>query len=263
MKIWMKDLLRQNGICYLVGCLYILGMRFWYGKASLEHLKWILAPTAWWAGILSKVSFSYDPRMGYVSHAWHFVIAPSCSGVRFLIISGAMLLFTYVHRIRTVKGKMVWCACSLGTAYLSTVFFNGLRIAASLHLPYRAKAAGLSGGWLTPERRHTLTGVAVYVTALLLLGLAAEIISGKLMARREKTSQRSGIQSRCLSPVLWYLLFVLVLPLPGRLLDHAWKGFGEYALLVTGGCLPVWLLGKAVLLLGRGCGACGKRLRGR
>ncbi len=255
MKIRLKDVLWQNGIFYLTGCLYILGIRLWYGNASLEQLKWILAPTARWVSILSKISFIYDPRMGYVNHAWHFVIAPSCSGVRFLIIAGSMLLFTYVHRIRTAKGKIFWSIGSLGTAYLCTVFFNGLRIVASIHLPYRLKAAGLMDGWLTPERLHTLTGVIVYFTALLLLGLAAELISRKLTVnRRENPSVTGGTHSPCVPPALWYFLFALVLPLPGRLLRQEWDGFGEYALLVSGGCLTIWLLGKTALFLCRRSG---------
>lgn len=262
-----KAMLQKNGIFYLSGCLLLCGIKILFGTASPDKLKWMLAPTARWVSILSKISFSYDPQMGYVNHAWHFVIAPSCGGIRFLIICTAMLLFSCLHRIHTRKGKLFWTVCSPAAAYACTVFFNGMRIAASIHLPHRLAGAGLLDGRLTPKRLHTLTGVIIYFTALLLLRLITELIFGKIAAGRyanpagsteyspakEELSSctKSAPCSIFLSPAIWYLLFVVALPIPGRLVHGNWNGFGEYVLLVSGGCLAVWIPAKTASILHR------------
>lgn len=44
MKNNAKAILRQNGIFYLTGLLFILGIKLFYSKASVPDLKWILAP---------------------------------------------------------------------------------------------------------------------------------------------------------------------------------------------------------------------------
>lgn len=103
MKNNAKAILRQNGIFYLTGMLIILGIKLFYSKASIPDLKWILAPTSLWVRILSGIPFDYEPGSGYVSHSFRFIIAPSCSGVQFMLIAAATLLYSFVHRMPTRK----------------------------------------------------------------------------------------------------------------------------------------------------------------
>ena len=77
MKNNAKAILRQNGIFYLTGLLFILGIKLFYSKASVPDLKWILAPTSLWVRILSGIPFDYEPGSGYVSHSFRFIIALS------------------------------------------------------------------------------------------------------------------------------------------------------------------------------------------
>ena len=90
---------RQNIFIYLMGFSLILGMKYLYSRADCESLLWILGPTARWVEILSGISFVYAPGMGYANHEMRFLIAPTCSGVQFMIITAAMLIFSFSHRV--------------------------------------------------------------------------------------------------------------------------------------------------------------------
>lgn len=89
--------LRKNLLFYLIGFFLLFGMKYYYSQADAENLRWILGPTAGWVEILSGIPFVYAPGMGYVNHSLRYLIAPSCSGVQFLIITAAMLIFSFVH----------------------------------------------------------------------------------------------------------------------------------------------------------------------
>lgn len=91
--------LRKNLLFYLMGFFILFGMKYYYSQADVRSLRWILGPTARWVEALSGIPFVYVPGMGYANHGQRFLIAPSCSGVQFLIITAAMLIFTFVHRL--------------------------------------------------------------------------------------------------------------------------------------------------------------------
>ena len=171
--------LRKNLAFYLTGFLILLGIKLFYSRADCQELRWILGPTAGWVTLLSGISFAYLPGEGYVNHSLRILIAPSCSGVQFMLITMATLLFSFVHRAagngtpssRSRKG-FLWTAACLPLSYLTAIFVNGLRIIAAIYLPALLAQAGLSGAdsprcFLTPEKLHTAIGVLVYFVSLL------------------------------------------------------------------------------------------------
>lgn len=87
----------------MLGGFAALWLKYRYSHAGSEELLWLLAPVAWWAGSLGGLSFVHEQGVGYVEHAARFIIAPSCSGVQFLIIALAVFLFSFVHRAGTWK----------------------------------------------------------------------------------------------------------------------------------------------------------------
>lgn len=89
--------LRDNFIFYLAGILVVLGMKYYYSQAGCDSLLWILAPTTHLVEMLSGIPFTYISGTGYVNHSLRLLIAPSCSGVRFMIITIATLVFSFVH----------------------------------------------------------------------------------------------------------------------------------------------------------------------
>lgn len=263
--------LRQNLILYMAGFLILLGMKYLYSKADAESLRWILGPTARWVEALSGIPFVYAPGMGYANHELRFLIAPSCSGVQFIIITAAMLFFSFSHRVgchrvgcrrvgcrraaniperllpeipRAALG-LGWLAASLFLSYLFTILVNGLRIVAAIYLPPIFERTGVLGGWLTPERLHTMRGAVVYFAALLTIYRLAGLLFDRFQGA-EKDRPSASILRRCLSPVFWYFFIVLGIPF----LNRAWRSgrFTEFALLVSLCCGSVLVLyGLAIL----------------
>lgn len=245
-----RSFLRQNFIFYLAGILVVLGIKVYYSHADCDSLLWILAPTTHWVELLSGIPFTYVSGTGYVNHSLRLWIAPSCSGVRFMIITVAMLIFSFVHSIaspeddpapkasvRIMRG-FGWIAVSIIFSWLFTVFVNGLRIITAIFLPMYLERAGLMNGLLTADRLHTMIGVVVYFIALLMLyRIGAYLI-------RKKGSLIGP-------PVFWYFFMTVGLPLFNRAYRSGTAEFMEYAVLIIC-CLTLILLPYCLMLLLRG-----------
>lgn len=234
-KSEIKTKIQNNWPFYLAVCSIILIMRYFGRAEDADALLWILAPTARWAGILGGISFEYLSHQGYVNHFYQFLIAASCSGIRFMLLTFLMLVFmpasTSVKSIRNKYGNL---AVSIILAYGFTVLVNGIRIVLAIRLPLLLEGSGLMTGWLTPDRLHTLIGTVVYFTALCGLYLCAASTTGR---------------GRLFVPVCWYLLIVLILPFVNRVWNHNWKGFGQYAAVVLGGCMFIYMIFRCLFIL--------------
>ena len=241
----IKQTIRRYYILYIIGFLVVFGLKCFYSKAEADDLLWILTPTAWWVSILSGIPFTYEPDMGYVNHTLKYVIAPSCSGVQFLIITIALLIFSFVHR--TKKGFR-WILGSIGISYLLTIIINGLRILILFCVPSLFEKHGLYNTLLTPERLHTIIGTAVYFASLLLIYRLTDHILSKRSTDHATDNCRLLLR-KCLPPVFWYFFIVLGIPL----LNHAYqKGqtrFIEYLILISIVCGAVLLLSFLLSLL--------------
>lgn len=272
-----KSFIRQTIPFYLAGAAFLLGMKYYYSRMDCGSLSWILSPTAWWVSALSGISFIKVPQAGYVSHSYRFIIAASCSGVRFLMISAAALVFSYIHRMRTMKGKLGWMALSALASYLLTIFVNGFRILFSIFIPIYlgmtgsgTPGAGMAGSgtagpgtagsgmahawsiWLTPERLHTIIGAAVYFTALFAICQLGEYASRRCSSvsgtsRCWNSRTRSGISPmKALGgwavPSFWYFSLVLGIPFLNRAYRNSPGTFTDYALLLTAVCLTLVVL---------------------
>lgn len=242
--------MKQNQLLILgeiaTAVVIILAMRYFSRTSDSDTLKWILAPTAWWSGILGGIYFEYLPHQGYVNYFHHFLIAPSCSGSRFMLLTFLMLAFSFrlsdylcgnkqVYSERDDKANInmrkeyLWFGFSIVFSYISTVFVNGIRIVVSVYLPDILERAHLTDGWLTPDRLHTLIGTVTYFSFLCMIYLIAFWMRGRT---------NGGL----LVPVFWYLLIVLVLPFIKRMYYNDWNGFGQYAVLIVSVCGSVYVL---------------------
>lgn len=233
--------MKKNWFIYLPATIAILAVKLFYRKADSDMLLWILAPTTGWVRILSGIPFEYISKAGYVSHEYRFIIAPSCSGVRFLLLVFAMLVFSFTARIDSAKKKVCWLGLSGVLSYLSTIFVNGIRITVSIYLPIVLMDHNPVSGWLTAERLHTVIGTAVYFSMLFVIYYMAGTMCKHLftnMGMERKTALGLPVTS-FIKPVFWYLLMVLGIPLAGRMYRNDWEGFWPYALLVTGVCVPI------------------------
>ena len=147
--------MRKNLAVYIPAVLAVLAVKVYYRTADSDMLSWILAPTTWWVEGLSGISFENAAPVGYVSHEYRFIIAPSCSGVRFLLIVFIMMVFSFTQRIDTMRTKIFWLGFSAVFAYLATIFVNGIRITVSIYLPIVLADIGFLPRGITASHLHT------------------------------------------------------------------------------------------------------------
>lgn len=229
-KTQIKTKICNDWPFYLAVVVVTLVMRYFSRVSDTDYLRWILEPTARWAGILGGISFEYLPHQGYVNHGYQFLIAASCAGIRFMLLTFLMLVFMPVHEESCQRGMRSRHGCfaiSLIFAYFFTIFVNGIRIVLAIRLPILLDKLHLAAGWLTPDRLHTLIGTVTYFTALCVLYLSVA-----------PTTERNRLSV----PIFWYLLIVLALPFVKRVWYREWTGFGEYAVVIIGACMAVCMV---------------------
>lgn len=244
----IKECIRQNYIFYMIGAFTVLLLKLIYSRAGSDELTWILTPTARWVEILSGIAFVYESGTGYVNHSLKYIIASSCSGVQFMIITTAMLYFSFVHRMKKKGGFL---AVSVLISYLLTIFINGLRIILAIYIPLYLKELSFYSNYLTPEKLHTLIGTVVYFSSLFLIYHMAGMILLKPDIEAKETGHTeydqfplsgnafSSVIRKCIPPVFWYLAIVLGIPFFNRAYADGGGRFTEYATLIFSACLAV------------------------
>lgn len=232
--------MRKNGFIYLIAFAAAFAVKICCGTADSDALTWILAPVSWCVKILGGISFKYVSHVGYVSHAYRFIIAPSCSGVRFLILTFLMLIVSFTHVLDTQRKKAFWFAFSVGFSYLATILVNAIRITISIYLPIFLTEKGLLSGLMTAQRLHTMIGTTVYFSSLFVIYFLTGKICTKIFGAQScvKSARRGKY---LIIPIFWYAATVLILPFFSRLYHDQWEGFGQYALIVTGICAVIAL----------------------
>jgi exosortase K len=202
-----------------------LGLKFYYSTATVNQLRWILAPTTALVELLSGRQFAFESFAGYMSSDHTFVIAASCAGVNFLITSFLMLTLGRLWRERFLD--VSWWSIPLAAviAFLSTIITNTVRICIALEL------LEVHLDSLTANQLHRLEGIVVYFGFLLLLFVLTE-------PSRERKPPRL-----LLFPLLIYYAMTLGIPLA----NGSWQrsGFAEHFVFVLAMpmiiCAPLWL----------------------
>ncbi len=255
----IKLLLCKYWPCYFLAFLSIAIIKYRYSSVDVELLVWILRPTAWWAGILTGDPFPWHAGRGYVSHSYQFVIANTCSGIQFMMIVIAALVFGYVHQTGSLRKGLGWTVGSIAFSYVFTIFVNGVRIACAIFIPRRLSAGvlggisgSMSGAGLTPERFHTVIGIVVYFASLLFI---YELTGSGLQSLGKLTGDTKGtgkiIKSGIGMPVFWYFFVVLGIPFLNRAYERNREGFTEYSLLLLAVCPVVLAVYWGIRRLGR------------
>jgi exosortase K len=214
---------------FLLVVLCALALKCYYSTASVNELRWILAPTTALVELLSGRSFAFESFAGYMSSDHSFVIAAPCAGVNFLITAFSMLALRSLWRDR-FQGVRWWSIpVAAGIAYVATVITNAVRIFIALDL------RGAHPDWLTANQLHRLEGIVVYFGSLLLLFVLTE-------ASRERKPMRL-----LLFPLMVYYVMTLGIPLANGSWQRA--GFWEHSafvfalpLIVCAVCASLWLI---------------------
>lgn len=234
---------------YLLTIVIALVMRYISKINDSDALSWILTPTAWWVSVLSGIRFEYLPHMGYVNYFYNFLIAPACSGCRFMLIIFLMLMFSFLYRIKSTRSGYMWFGFSVIFSFVFTIFVNGIRITASIYLPIVFENLELIGGLLTQDRLHTIIGTATYFSFMCAAYPLADLICRRVFMHSEThfDNETCSLQQdnapqfslKLIIPAFWYILTVLVVPFIGRVYRNDWEGFGQYAVLIIGVCIVI------------------------
>lgn len=220
---------RQDSLMpYAVAGIIAVGLKYLYSRASTEDLTWILTPTSHLVSWVSGLSFAMDSPAGYINRDLGIAIAPSCSGVNFLIIAFAMAFFSFARRLPTTGSTYLWIGAALTGAYTLTLFVNTVRICVSI----ATISHDLHAGWLTPERIHRIEGIMIYFLFLCLYYQGIHKI----------TAVDSRLKRPKTGPLFWYLSMALLVPvLTGNFHDHH-SLFMEHGLTVILSCAGVLCL---------------------
>ena len=186
-----------------VVALCALALKLHYSTASVNELRWILAPTAWLVELLSGKSFEFESYTGYMSSDHTFVIAAPCAGVNFLITAFLMLALTRLWRNRFEEIPWHFIPSAAAMALVATLIANTWRIWLAL--------SDVRISWLSPNQQHRLEGIVVYFGFLVLLFLVTERL-------------RSVTASRLLIPLGIYYATTLGIPL----LNGSYKQGAEF-----------------------------------
>lgn len=149
-----------------VVALCALALKFHYSTASVNQLRWILAPTTLLVELFSGKSFAFESYTGYMSSDHTFVIAAPCAGINFLITAFLMLALRRLWRDRFRPGSWHFVPSSAAIALVATLVANTARICLAL--------SDVEISWLTANQQHRLEGIVVYFGFLLLLFLVTE-----------------------------------------------------------------------------------------
>ena len=218
---------RFNVAQLFVVLLGAVALKWYYATASVNQLRWILAPTTWVVELISGTDFEFESYTGYMSSDRTFVIAASCAGVNFLITSFLMLSLRTLWRDRAKRIPWRFFAFVALAAYGSTIIANTVRISSALMLRRMPLEIGLSSNQL-----HRFEGIFIYFGFLLLLFLVSEELSHRGSNQVVEINSLSG---RCLRgaffPLLIYYATTLAIPLANGAYRQG-SDFLEHALFV-------------------------------
>jgi exosortase K len=253
----VRRFLLENGPFHGAGLAVLLCLKIHLSRAGADDLQWMLLPLARLVEWTTGIPFERELHGGFISLARGIVIAPSCSGVNFLAVSFAVLLFSFVHRIGPFREKVLWLVLSGILAFCLTLAVNTLRIVCSISL----FQWDIYGGIVTAGRVHRLAGTVLYLSALL-----AAFRSGRSLVRRFFSPGRKdgggGAPGEgpawVLPPVLWYLGMTVGIPLLGLSGAGRAERLGEHAATVAAICAAALLPAVPALFRRGGSGERGE-----
>jgi exosortase K len=223
-----------NTIILLFTIMIAIGLKYHYSQASTENLNWILAPTVEMVEPLSGITFEKEAHTGFISKTHRFIIAKSCAGINFLIVVFCMLIFSQIQHIKPmgIGAKILFFIKSGIAAYFLTIMANTVRIIVAIYLFKTGIYA--DSGWFAWERLHRIEGTALYFFFLCLLyfGIIKRSNKNRVPYHGEIKKRKSFWLSAGKTPLFWYLLVTLLVPLIRRSLKGDLSGFFEHSIVV-------------------------------
>ena len=199
-------------------------LKFYYSTASVDDLRWILAPTTFLVEFVTGASFEFESNAGYMSSDHTFLIAASCSGVNFLITAFLMLSIGNLYRDRSHNIRWRFIPVSIMIAYFTTIIANTVRIATAMQM----HSLNPETIWVNPDQLHRFEGIFIYFAFLLMLFFLSE----RLCSDKASNSQnRPRMLRRSLLPLIVYYATTLGVPLANGAY-HKGADFWEHSVFV-------------------------------
>jgi len=209
-------------------------LKSFYSTATVNDLRWILAPTTFLVELISGERFTFESLAGYMNGDHTFLIAASCSGVNFLMISFLVLTLGKLWRER----EMSWTFFPIAAlaAYATTLIANTVRIVIALQM----HANSFQLGGFDAEELHRIEGIVVYFLFLLLLFIASEKLAADKMAIK---SFASGLVRRSAYLLLIYYAVTLGIPIVRGSYREAefWEHAGFVTVVPLLFIIPIWI----------------------
>ena len=214
---------------YLIALMLMFLLKRHYSMASADELRWILQPVGWLVNGWDRLPYAWESGIGLVRADQRITIAPACAGVNFLIMAYGLMVFAFLHHQRTLVRRAAWLAGAFVAAYAVSIMTNAARIVLAITL----YDADVDWGALTPERMHTIAGIAVYSGAL---GLYYAVLQRIITAEGRTSWPLRGFWL----PWIWYVTGAVAVPVAHR----AWIGQDRpelgYCLTVVGISSLIW-----------------------
>ena len=224
----MNRQVRWNRYAQLVMVLLsAASLKYFYSTASVNQLRWILAPTALLVELISGARFQFESHAGYMSSDHTFLIAASCAGVNFLLTAFLMLALRSWWKARARPLSWKFLPLALLFAYFATLVANTFRIATALRL----RSASSGQNWLNPGELHRLEGILIYFGFLMLLFMITETIDHRIRSNAARSIEVISLAKNSWFPLLVYYVITLGIPLAGGAYRQG-AGFWEHVLFV-------------------------------
>ena len=194
MRTKRKTKLLHSGIVVVIA----VGLKAFYSTASVNDLRWVLAPTTFLVELVTGERFFFESYAGYMNTDRSFLIADSCSGMNFLI--AAFLMIAMILIWRSDLPSWPTFLFSFPFAYAATIAANTVRITVAIKL-HRMEEPMI---WVNPERLHRLQGIFIYFGFLLLIFLLLD-------RTRHYDARRNPL--RYLMPLSIYWVITLGVPI--------------------------------------------------
>ena len=232
----MKVRVHWNRYAQLVMVLLsAVSLKYFYSTASVNQLRWILAPTTLLVELISGVRFQFESHAGYMSSDHTFLIAASCAGVNFLLTAFLMLSLRRWWKTRGRAMSWKFLPVALLIAYFATLAANTVRIATALRL--RSVSSELT--WLNPGELHRLEGILIYFGFLMLLFMITETIDQRTTSDTARPTNLPSLARNASVPLIVYYATTLGIPLAGGAYREG-AAFWQHALSVL--LTPLFLI---------------------
>ena len=212
------------------------GLKHHYSHSRADDLGWMLGPTSYLVQTVSGMSFEKVENTGYLNHESGIIIAPSCSGINFMIIVFCLSIYVGLKKSEGVYTSLSWIFLSISTSYSCTVIVNTFRILLSIY----SIETGVLQSWISWETVHLLEGVLVYFVFLLIFYLLLDRFAGAGPDKCQKSYLKQVKEG--LVPMIFYFSITLFLPI----INHGGfppnNGFAYYAAIIMTVCPVVLLL---------------------